>query len=259
MTVKFGLLGHPLGHSFSKKFHNERFQTLGIDAVYENYDLADIDDLVRVLGEEKQLMGLNVTIPYKQDVMRFLDELDPVAEKIGAVNVVKIIHLDKSSRMWGKTKIEGLFLKGFNSDIIGFAESIRPMLTPAHRKALILGTGGASKAIKVALENLGIETMYVSRSKGDGRLTYAELTSDVMREYTVVVNCSPLGMYPNIDQCPDIPYDSLTPSHVCFDVVYNPEITMFMKKSQERGASVKCGYEMLVGQAIASYEIWTSI
>ena len=258
MTAKFGLLGHPLGHSFSKKFHNERFQTLGIDAVYENYDLADVNDLVKVLGEEKQLMGLNVTIPYKQDVMRFLDELDPVAEKIGAVNVVKIGHIDESSPLWGKTKVEGVYLKGYNSDIIGFTESIRPMLKPTHRKALILGTGGASKAIKVALENMGIETKYVSRTKGEGRLTYGELTPGLMDEYRVIVNCSPLGMYPKTDQCPDIPYDCLTSEHACFDVVYNPETTLFMKKAQAKGASVKCGYEMLVGQAIASYEIWTS-
>lgn len=258
MTTKFGLLGHPLGHSFSKKFHNDRFMELGIDAVYENYDLADINDIVLVLQNENNLKGLNVTIPYKQAVVPFLDALDPVAEKIGAVNVVKIEHLASEHSLYGKTKVKGVYLKGYNSDIIGFSDSIRPMLTDCHKKALILGTGGASKAIKVALENMGIETCYVSRSKAEGRLTYEELTAEIMSEYTVIVNCSPVGMYPKIDQCPAIPYQYLNVSHVCYDVVYNPKETLFMKKAQEMGARVKCGYEMLVGQAIASYEIWTS-
>lgn len=258
MTTKFGLLGHPLGHSFSKKFHNERFMRLGIDAVYENYDLADINDLVEILQTQEDLKGLNVTIPYKQDVMQFLDELDPIAEKIGAVNVVKIKHLDKSDSLFDKTKIKGLFLKGFNSDIIGFTDSIKPMLDESHKKALILGTGGASKAIKVALETMNIETAYVSRSAAPGRLTYEDLNEEILKEYTVIVNCSPVGMYPKVDQCPAIPYHFLTSAHVCFDAVYNPEVTLFMKRAQEYGADVKCGYEMLVGQAIASYDIWTA-
>lgn len=258
MTAKFGLLGHPLGHSFSKKFHNERFASMGIDAVYENYDLADVSDILTVMTGTPELMGLNVTIPYKQDVMAFLDELDPLAAKIGAVNVVKITHIGNNDPRWGKTRTAGLLLKGYNSDIIGFSDSIRPMLDASHKKALILGTGGASKAIKVGLEAMGIETKYVSRTKAEGRLTYEELTKETMEEYTVVVNCSPLGMFPNTDRCPDIPYEYLGKQHVCFDVVYNPEETLFMRKAKERGASVKCGYEMLVGQAIASYEIWTS-
>lgn len=259
MTTKYGLLGHPLGHSFSRKFHNERFERMGIDAIYENYDLADINDLVEILKNEKNLSGLNVTIPYKQDVMQFLDELDHVAAKIGAVNVVKITRLMPDDPRYGNTKIEGLYLKGFNSDIIGFTDSIKPMLREWHKKALILGTGGASKAIFVALQNLNIEPCFVSRTKAPGRLTYEELTKDVMDEYTVIVNCSPVGMYPKVDQCPAIPYEQMSEKHVCFDAVYNPEVTMFMKKAQEHGASVKCGYEMLVGQAIASYDIWTNI
>lgn len=246
MTTKYGLLGHPLGHSFSKKFHNERFAELGIDAVYENYDLADINDLMPIIQSTENLMGLNVTIPYKQDVMKFLDELDSVAEKIGAVNTVKIFRSE-----------DGIRLKGFNTDIIGFTESIKPMLDDSHKKALILGTGGASKAIKVALENLGIETKFVSRTSAPGRFIYDELNEKLMSEYTVIVNCSPLGMFPKVDTCPAIPYEHLTPSHVCFDAVYNPEVTLFMAKAKEKGARVKCGYEMLVGQAIASYNIWT--
>jgi len=252
MAVKYGLLGHPLGHSFSKKFHTERFEKLGIDAVYSNYDLDDINDLKEILIKGKTLKGFNVTIPYKQEVMKFLDDLDPVAAEIGAVNVVKIErNTDKTS------KIDGVYLKGYNSDIIGFTESISPMLNDSHKKALILGTGGASKAIFVALKNLGISAVFVSRRASEGRLTYKDLTEEILSEYTVVVNCSPVGMFPHVDECPDIPYEYLSSNHVCFDAVYNPEITMFMKRAAEQGASVKCGYEMLVGQAIASYDIWT--
>lgn len=255
-TVKYGLLGHPLGHSFSRKFHNERFERLGIDAVYENYDLDDVTKLPEVLASEPMLKGINVTIPYKQDVMQYLDELDPMAARIGAVNVVRIEHLAEGSNE--TTKLPGLRLKGFNSDVIGFRDSILPMLDGGHHTdALILGTGGASKAIRVALEDLGIKPIYVSRTKAEGRLTYEELTPEVMERSTVIVNCSPVGMYPKVDACPDIPYHLLTSHHICYDVVYNPLETLFMRRAAERGAKVKCGLEMLEGQAIASYEMWT--
>jgi shikimate dehydrogenase len=251
-NTKFGLLGHPLGHSFSRQFHNDRFARLGIDAVYENFDLDDIAKLPSVLANEPDLRGLNVTIPYKQDVMQFLDELDPLAERIGAVNVVKIEpSADKN------TRVAGVRLKGYNSDIVGFRDSLRPMLHGGERAALVLGTGGASKAIFVALRDLGIEPVYVSRTAAPGRLTYSDLTADVMASHLVIVNCTPLGMFPKVDACPDIPYELLTPSHICFDCVYNPAETLFMKRAAEHGAQVKCGYEMLVGQAIESYRIWT--
>lgn len=218
---------------------------MGIDAVYENFDLADINDIIGIIKSTPELKGFNVTIPYKQDVMQFLSELDPMAERIGAVNTVKVGENGK--------------LKGYNTDIIGFTNSIKPMLKNYHKKALILGTGGASKAIKVALEELGIEPKFVSRTVSPGRFTYEDLTQEIMSEYTVIVNCSPVGMYPKVDQCPAIPYEYLTEQHVCFDAVYNPEVTLFMAKAREQGANAKCGYEMLVGQAIASYDIWTSI
>lgn len=256
-TVKYGLLGHPLGHSFSKRFHNNRFQTLGIDAEYENFDLAEIELLPAVLQTEPKLQGLNVTIPYKQAVMRYLDALDPMAERIGAVNTVRITHLAD-----GK-----FFLKGYNTDIIGFTNSLKPMLDAAgitaevaagHQiGALVLGTGGASKAITVALQELGIRPMYVSRTAAPGRLTYQQLPPEVMATHRVIVNCTPLGMHPNVDTCPELPYEQLTPQHVCFDCVYNPAVTLFMQRAAEQGAQVKCGQEMLEGQAIASYEIWT--
>lgn len=263
---KFGLLGHPLGHSFSRKFHNDRFAQLGIDAEYENFDLEDIQLLPSVIRETPALGGINVTIPYKQDVMQFLDELDPLAEKIGAVNVVKIRPLSSSTPSISRTaeeqdvkatKIPGFYLKGFNSDIVGFRDSLKPMLSGKEKSALILGTGGASKAIKVALEEMGMKTTYVSRTPAEGRLTYADLTPKIMSENLVIVNCTPLGMFPKVDNCPDIPYNLLTPEHVCFDCVYNPEVTLFMNNAATFGAKVKCGYEMLVGQAIESYRIWT--
>lgn len=260
---KFGLIGHPLGHSFSRKFHNERFEKLGIDAEYENFDLEDIQLLPSVIKENENLRGLNVTIPYKQEVMQFLNELDPLAEKIGAVNVVKIVPIESlasegfmPSEVSG-TKIPGFYLKGYNSDIVGFRDSLKPMLSGKEKSALILGTGGASKAIKVALEEMGMKTTYVSRTPAEGRLTYADLTPKIMTENLVIVNCTPLGMFPKVDTCPEIPYNLLTPEHVCFDCVYNPEVTLFMNNAATFGAKVKCGYEMLVGQAIESYRIWT--
>lgn len=265
MTLKYGLLGHPLGHSFSKKYHNERFERLGIDAEYLNFDLESVDLLPTILQQEVSLKGLNVTIPYKQQVMKFLDELDPVAERIGAVNTIKIMKALEGV----ETKLPGLYLKGFNTDIIGFRDSITPLLSEAgilpseankslSPKALILGTGGASKAIYVALEDMGIKPVYVSRTAAPGKLTYNDLTEEVMKEYLVVVNCSPVGMYPHVDECPSILYEALTPHHVCYDLIYNPEITQFISKAKVQGAKVMSGGAMLEGQAVASYNIWIS-
>ena len=283
MKNKYGLLGHPLGHSFSRKFHNERFSRLGIDAEYVNFDLADVSTLPEVLAAEPTLCGLNVTIPYKQAVMSFLDELDPVAARIGAVNTVRFIRSstdsiqgdsDDLSAIKGKAGIPGLRLKGYNTDIIGFRDSIRPLLIQAgildpslhipnssfgsKTRALILGTGGASKAVKVALEDMGIEPVFVSRTPAEGRLTYADLSPEVMASHLVIVNCSPVGMFPHVDECPDILYDCLTSRHVCYDLIYNPEVTQFLARAKEKGALTMSGGAMLEGQAIASYNIWIS-
>ena len=262
VTSKFGLLGHPLGHSFSRQFHNNRFAELGIDAVYCNYDLEEIGMLPGLLRQEPDLLGLNVTIPYKQAVMQYLDELDPLAERIGAVNVIRVRRLDPANPSEARlqTRIPGFSLKGFNSDIVGFSMSLKPMLHEAGikgGKALILGTGGASKAVFVGLQELGLEPTYVSRTAGDNKLSYAQLTPEIVAGSRVIVNCTPLGMFPNVDTCPDLPYEALTAGHVCFDCVYNPAETLFMKKSAQQGAAVKSGYDMLVGQAIESYRIWT--
>lgn len=244
---KYGLIGYPLGHSFSVTYFNEKFQSENIDAEYINFEIPRIEDFPEVVTENINLRGLNVTIPYKEQVIPYLDELDPDTAKIGAVNVIKIIRQ-------GKAKVR---LIGYNSDIIGFTQSIEPLLQDHHRKALVLGTGGASKAVYHGLANLGVESLYVSRSKHDkDTITYQDLTPDLMAEYTIIVNCTPVGMYPKVDFCPDIPYDLLTPRHLLYDLLYNPDETLFMKKGRARGATVKNGLEMLLLQAFAAWEIW---
>lgn len=244
---KYGLIGYPLKHSFSIGYFNEKFHSENIDAEYVNFEIPQISDFTGVINKNPNLCGLNVTIPYKEQVIPFLDELDPDTAKIGAVNVIKIIRQPK-----GKVK-----LVGYNSDIIGFTQSIQPLLLPHHKKALILGTGGASKAVFHGLKKLGIEGRFVSRTHDvSNALTYEELTSEVMQEHTVVVNCTPVGMYPKVNFCPNIPYELLTPNHLLYDLLYNPNITLFMKKGEEQGASTKNGLEMLLLQAFAAWEIW---
>ncbi len=238
---KYGLIGWPLGHSFSAGFFAEKFAKEGIDARYDNYEMETVEGLRAFVKSEPNLCGLNVTIPHKQAVIPLLDEISEEAAAIGAVNVIRVRD--------GK-------LKGFNSDIIGFMESIRPLLKPHHTSALVLGTGGASKAIVVGLRKLGIEPTYVSRSKKPGQLTYEELTPEIMAAHTVIVNCSPVGMFPKVENAPAIPYDLVTPQHLLYDLVYNPLEPRFLTLGKERGATVKNGLEMLHLQAIASWEFW---
>ena len=240
---KYGLIGFPLGHSFSRGFFTEKFAREGIDAEYVNFEIPDASMLLDVIRDNPELRGLNVTLPHKQAVIPLLDELSDEAKEIGAVNVIRVRD--------GK-------LKGFNSDIIGFTESIKPLLQPWHKKALILGTGGASRAIRVGLTRLGIEWTYVSRTPREGMLTYSDLTADVMQQYMVIVNCSPVGMFPKTGEAPNIPYELLTPKHLLYDLVYNPEDTLFMQKGRAQDAIVKNGLEMLHLQAIASWEFWHS-
>ena len=242
---KFGLIGYPLGHSFSKNFFNEKFHSEYIDAEYVNFEIPSISEFPTVLLSNPELMGLNVTIPYKEQIIPYLDELDADAAAIGAVNVIKII------RQKGKTK-----LIGYNSDIIGFTQSIEPLLETQHKKALILGTGGSSKAIYHGLKKLGIDAKFVSRTPQDGMFTYEDLTPEVMDEYKVIVNCTPVGMYPRADEYPNIPYEYLTPNHLLYDLLYNPDTTLFMKKGADKGAVTKNGLEMLLLQAFASWDIW---
>lgn len=239
--TKYGIIGYPLGHSFSRGFFTEKFARESIDAQYLNFEIPDVAMLSDVLRDNPELRGLNVTLPHKQAVIPLLDEMSEEAMEIGAVNVIRVRN--------GK-------LKGFNSDIIGFTNSIKPLLQPHHRKALVLGTGGASKAIRVGLNRLGIEWTYVSRSPRDGMVTYEDITAETLQEYTVIVNCSPVGMFPKVDAAPSIPYELLSPQHLLFDCVYNPEETLFMKKGRKQGATVKNGLEMLHLQAAASWNFW---
>jgi shikimate dehydrogenase len=241
----YGLIGFPLTHSFSQNYFNQKFEAENIAARYLNFELPDIGDFMEVLSEYPELNGMNVTIPYKEQVIPYLNELDEDAAKIGAVNVIKFIRVKNS-----------LKLKGYNSDVIGFSDSIAPLLGERHKKALVLGTGGASKAIVRGLENLGVEPTLVSRTPRQGVLTYGDLTAEVMADHLVIVNTTPLGMYPHMDACPDIPYELLTPDHLCYDLLYNPDVTKFMKLSAEHGAETKNGLEMLLLQAFASWRIW---
>ena len=245
---KYGIIGYPLGHSFSPGFFNEKFRNEGINAIYEKYELPVITDLQAVLDYTPELCGFNVTIPYKEKVMSYLDHVAPEARAIGAVNVVKI------TRREGKKP----YLEGFNSDVIGFVDSIKPVLKPTHKKALILGTGGASKAIKYGLQHLGLETVLVSRSHKNGTITYNEVTPELLKEYTVIVNCTPCGMSPHFDECPTLPYEALTPEHLLYDLIYNPDETLFLKKGKAQGATTKNGLEMLLLQAEAGWRIWNS-
>jgi len=243
---KFGLIGLPLVHSFSKKFFTAKFENEKIDARYDLYELQNISEFSDLINNQ-ELSGLNVTIPYKEKVIPFLDELDDTAAKIGAVNVIKFI------RTSGELK-----LKGYNSDATGFESSLRPFLKPYHTKALILGTGGASKAIDYVLRKNGISTDFVSRRVGAGTYTYSDLNREILLEHKLIVNASPVGTFPHSDECPEIPYEFLTPEHLLFDVVYNPAETLFMKKGAERGATCLNGEGMLNGQAVAAWEIWNT-
>lgn len=242
---KYGLIGYPLGHSFSIGYFNEKFENEGIDARYINYEIPNIENIREVLALNPELKGLNVTLPYKEKVIPYLDEISPEAKAIGAVNVIRIQHKGKK-----------IILKGYNSDVIGFTKSIEPLLEKFHKKALILGTGGASKAIEYGLKSLGLETMFVSRTEKQHCITYNEVTSKVLDEYNVIVNCTPVGMFPHADVCPELPYDALNSHHLLYDLIYNPDETLFMYKGKEHGATVKNGLEMLLLQAFASWDFW---
>lgn len=242
---KYGLIGYPLGHSFSKNFFNEKFQNEGIDAEYINFEIKRIESLPEIIATNPELKGLNVTIPYKEKVISYLDTVSPEARSIGAVNVVKIEHNGNDT-----------ILKGYNSDVIGFTKSIEPLLERFHKKALILGTGGSSKAVNFGLKSLGLETVFVSRYERPGTIQYNKITPEVVSEYNVIVNCTPCGMYPHIDECPILPYEALTDKNILYDLIYNPDQTLFMKKGAEKGATVKNGLEMLLLQAFASWDFW---
>lgn len=247
----YGLIGFPLKHSFSAKFFTEKFNHEKIDAEYLNFEIRDIQELGHIILGNPELKGLNVTIPYKETVIPFLDDISPEAQKIGAVNVIKVER---------KPEERCYTLTGHNTDYIGFKQSITPLIGRGfHRKALILGTGGASKAAAQALTDLHIEWKYVSRSPRDDRFIYTDLSAEVLSEYTLIVNASPIGTFPQMEACPAIPYDFLTPRHLVYDLIYNPEETLFLQKGKAQGATTKNGMEMLERQALAAWEIWNRI
>lgn len=245
---KYGLIGYPLTHSFSKRFFTKKFETENIDSTYDNFEIDSIEKFHEIIINNPEITGLNVTIPYKEKVIKFLDYLSDAALEIGAVNTVKIIRSGSE-----------VILKGFNTDAFGFEKSLTPLLNNYHKKALILGTGGASKAIKYVLKNSGIE--YISASieeLKENEICYNDIDAKIIAERLLIINATPLGTYPKAETFPTIPYRYITNRHLLFDLVYNPELTMFMKKGMANGATVKNGYEMLLGQALKAYEIWNN-
>tara|TARA_A200000113_G_scaffold223659_1_gene239776 strand:+ start:623 stop:1369 length:747 start_codon:yes stop_codon:yes gene_type:complete len=240
--IRFGLLGKDIDYSFSRAYFAEKFQKERLhNCSYENFDLADLTHFKSVLLTP-QLKGVNVTIPYKQEVMPFLDNLDEVSKAIGAVNTI-VFNEDGTTT-------------GYNTDYIGFQKSIDPMVTAEIEAALVLGTGGASKAVVYALHKMGIETQYVSRKKGPNNLTYDDITDLILKDHKLIVNCTPLGTHPNILEKPNLNYDQLTSKHILFDLIYNPTETAFMKAGKKAGALVANGENMLVEQAETSWRLW---
>ena len=246
MKRTFGLIGYPLTHSFSRKFFTEKFANEHLDAEYLNFEIPSITDLPGLIVANPDLEGFNITIPYKEQIIPYLDEISDAAKEIKAVNTVKIVRNGTSYS-----------LHGFNTDIHGFQESIRPILQKQHKKALVLGTGGASKANVKALKNLGIETQLVSRSpKSTSEISYTSLDKEILSRYDIIVNTSPIGTYPKVEEKPEIPYSYITSDHLLFDLVYNPEVTAFLMQGIDRGSTTKNGLEMLHLQALAAWDIW---
>ncbi len=242
--VRFGLVGKNISYSFSKGYFTKKFADLNLkNHSYENFDLDQIDELQNIIQHSKNIKGLNVTIPYKETVMPYLTKIEENANKIGAVNTIKI---NKNG------------LIGFNTDAYGFHKSIEPFLKKQHTKALIFGTGGASKAVAHVLGELGISFTFVSRNPKTDQLSYQELNKEIIQMNLLLVNCTPLGTHPNINQKPDIPYEFITSVHLLFDLIYNPERTAFLMAGQEQGALVCNGNQMLRFQAEKAWEIWNS-
>ena len=243
---KFGLIGYPLGHSFSKKYFSEKFIRENIsDCQYENYPLTSIDLLEELISNNSDLYGLNVTIPYKSAVIQYLDIIDEQARSIGAVNVLKFI---KSG--------DKVLLKGFNTDIDGFRNSISPYLTERVINALVLGTGGGAKAVCYVLRKFGIKITSVDIIKLEGVLNYSEITDNILINNQFIVNTTPLGMFPDILRKPNLNYSCLNKDHILFDLVYNPELTSFLKAGKEQGCTIIGGLKMLHSQAEKAWEIW---
>lgn len=238
---KFGLVGKNISYSFSENYFTKKFKNLGLNNYkYYTYDIESIQDFPDIISRD--IMGLNITIPYKEKIIDFLDEIDEEALKIGAVNTIKITNNNK--------------LKGFNTDVYGFEESLRPLIEAYHKKALILGTGGASKAVAFVLQKLKIDYLIVSRNPNKDQLSYKDLTKDILKNYEIIINCTPLGTFPEVDTFPDLPYQFLSEKHLLYDLIYNPAKTRFLSEGEKRGATIHNGLRMLELQAEKSWEIW---
>ncbi len=245
----YGLIGFPLSHSFSRAFFTDKFARENKNEQYLNFEIDSITLFPGIVESQPELAGLNVTIPYKQQVIPFLDGLDTVASGTGAVNTIRV-----------RREADRIFTEGFNTDVAGFSGSIRPLLKPWHRSALILGTGGAAKAVVYSFNQMGINWMQVSRNPSGGKsISYEMINRALLEEFMVVVNTTPVGTFPDINSFPAIPYHFLTGKHLLFDLVYNPPVTRFLANGAERGAVVRNGREMLELQALKSYEIWNSL
>ncbi|WP_196891680.1 shikimate dehydrogenase family protein [Aureivirga marina] len=237
-----GLIGRNISYSFSRSYFKEKFEKLHLenDFQYRNFDIEQINLFPSIIKENKKLIGCNVTIPYKLEIIPYLDVLDEVSKEIGAVNTIKI----KDGKLYG-----------FNTDAYGFENSIKPLIKH-QKKALILGTGGASKAVVFALNKLGISHKFVSRTKTENNFTYKEIDQKIMEDFEIIINCTPIGTFPNVTSKPDLPYEFLSEHHILYDLVYNPEETAFLKEGKKKHSTIKNGYEMLVLQAEKSWEIW---
>lgn len=244
MIKQFGLIGYPLGHSFSKKYFEEKFANENLqDCVFDLFPIKEVGGYKNLIEGHQNLVGLAVTIPYKETVMPFLDNVSDVAKEIGAVNCITC-KKEKTT--------------GYNTDVIGFEKSLLPLLQTQYTKALILGTGGASKAVQYVLKNLGISFLLVSRTRTDNSISYEDISEERMQSHLLIINTTPLGMQPNEDTFPNIPYEYLTSQHLLYDLIYKPEKTVFLQKGEEQGCVIKNGFEMLVLQAEENWKIWTA-
>jgi shikimate dehydrogenase len=242
--VRFGLIGKNISYSFSRGYFTKKFSEMGLDRhSYENFDLDRIDQFTDIMEQNSTIRGFNVTIPYKEQIMPYLSQIDPEAQAIGAVNTIKIL---------------GNKTVGFNTDAYGFQKSIEPHLEEHHKKALILGTGGASKAVAYVLNKLGISYKFVSRNPEDNQYNYTDLNKQILLDHTVIINCTPLGTYPEINDKPNIPFTFITDQHLLFDLIYNPEKTAFLLAGERQGGKISNGSNMLQFQAEKSWEIWNS-
>lgn len=239
----YGLIGNPVEHSFSEKYFTEKFKHEKIIATYKTFKLNSITEFQGLVQKEKNLKGLNVTIPYKEKIIPFLDEVESQAKNIGAVNTIKF---ENGKRI------------GYNSDVFGFMKSLFPLLEKQHTHALVLGTGGASKAVIHALHSLGVEHKSVSRTPQEKQFGYEDLNREIILDYRLIINCTPLGTYPNVNESPNIPYKYLTPQHLLYDLTYNPVITQFLANGQQQGCKIFNGQKMLEYQAERSWEIWNN-